>query len=109
MDFCLLLKIWITILVKISVKTCVVNKIKNLLIMVNNRQQMHLKLLQKESFKKQQKKLVICLVRKLLIKLWGLQKIDNRIIKKQLQMNMIKKHLKKDKYLQKKYRKLLMI
>ena len=38
--------------------------------MVNNLQQMHLKLLRNEKFKKQQEKLVISLVIKLLIKLW---------------------------------------
>ena len=36
-------------------------------------------------------------------------KIYNKIIQKQLQMSMIKKYLKKDKYLQKKDKKLLMI
>ena len=38
--------------VKISVKFSVVNIARNLLIMLKNLQQMHLKLLQKESFKK---------------------------------------------------------
>ena len=37
------------------------------------------------------------------------QKVHHRIIQKQLQMNMIKKCLKKDINLQKKYRKLLKI
>ena len=37
------------------------------------------------------------------------QKIDNKVIQRQLQMRMIKKYLKKDKYLQKKDNKLLMI
>ena len=36
-------------------------------------------------------------------------KVQNRIIKKQLQIKMIKKYLKKNIYLQKKDRKLLMI
>ena len=45
--------------VKISVKSSVVNIARNLLIMLKNLKQMHLKLLQKESFKKQQKQLVI--------------------------------------------------
>ena len=37
------------------------------------------------------------------------QKIHNKIIQKQLQMRMIKKYIKKDIYLRKKYKKLLMI
>ena len=37
------------------------------------------------------------------------QKIDNKVIQRQLQMKMIKKYLKKDKYLEKKDNKLLMI
>ena len=37
------------------------------------------------------------------------KKIHNKIIQRQLQMNMIKKYLKKDTYLQKKDRKLLII
>ena len=36
-----------------------ISKAKNFLIMLKNLQQMHLKLLQKDSFKKQQKQLVI--------------------------------------------------
>ena len=39
---------------------------------------------------------------------WG-SKINNKIIRKQLQMSMIKKYLKKDIYLQKKDTKVLMI
>ena len=39
---------------------------------------------------------MILLVIKLLIKLQKSQKIHNRIIQKQLQMNIIKKYLKKD-------------
>ena len=42
-------------------------------------------------------------------KLQKSQKLRNRLIQKQLQMNMIKKYLKKDISLQKKVRKLLMI
>ena len=56
------IKIWVKIFVKIYIKTYVVNTAKILLIMLNNLQQMHLKLLQKEQFKKQQKQLVILLV-----------------------------------------------
>ena len=37
------------------------------------------------------------------------QKIQSKIIKRQLQMRIIKKYLKKDIYLQKKDRKLLII
>ena len=55
-----------------------------------------LKLLQKNQFKK------------LLIELQKFQKIHNKIILKQLQMNTIKKYLKKDIYRQKKDQKLLM-
>ena len=42
-------------------------------------------------------------------KLQKSQKLRNRLIQKQLQMNMIKKYLKQDISLQKKVRKLLMI
>ena len=58
-----------------------VNTAKNVLIMLNNLQQMHLKLLQEECFKKQQRKMAIWLVIKLLIELRKFQKI-NRMIKK---------------------------
>ena len=52
MDFCLLLKIWVKMLVKSSVKTYAVSIIENFLIMLSNLQQMHLKLLQKEAVQK---------------------------------------------------------
>ena len=42
------------------------------------------------------------------LKLQKFQKIHNKIIRKQLQMGMTKKYLKKDIYLQKKNKKLLM-
>ena len=42
------------------------------------------------------------------LKLQKFQKIHNKIIRKQLQMCMTKKYLKKDIYLQKKNKKLLM-
>ena len=51
-----------------------VNTEQNLLIMLNNLQQMHSKLLQNERFKKQQKQLVIWLFIKSLIKLQKSQK-----------------------------------
>ena len=57
----------------------------------------------------QQQQLVTWIVTKLLILLQTSQKLHNRIIQKQLQMNMTKKCQKKDLYLQKKDRKLLMI
>ena len=57
------------------------------------------KILQKMSFKKQQKQLMILLVKKLLIKSQGFQKMQ-----KQLQMRMTKKYLKKDMCLEKKVR-----
>ena len=69
----------------------------------------HLKPLPKEQFKKEQKQLVIWLVTKLLIKSWKFQSICNKIIQRELEMNMIMKNLKKDIYLQKRNRKLLMI
>ena len=52
MDFCLLLKILVKILVKTLVKTYAVHIARNFLIMLNNQQQMHLKLLQKSDLKK---------------------------------------------------------
>ena len=72
-----------------------VNTVKNLLIVINKLQQMHLKLLQKEQFKKQQKQLAILLLIKLLIELQKFQKIQNKLIQKQLQLSMIKIYLKK--------------
>ena len=45
--------------IKIKVKTSAVNTVRNVLLMLNNLQQMHLKLLQKEQFKKHEKQLVI--------------------------------------------------
>ena len=60
-------------------------------------------------FEKQQKQVVIWLVMKLLIKLRKSQEVPSRIIQNRLQINMIKKYLKKDIYLQKKDRKLLTI
>ena len=57
--------------------------------MLSNTQKMHLKLFQKEQFKKQQKQLVILFVIKLLIKLQRPQKVHHRIIHKQLQTSMI--------------------
>ena len=65
---------------------------------------MHIKLLQLEQSKKQLKQLVIWLVIKLFIKLQESQEVHRRIIQKQLQMNMIKKYLKKDRYISPKER-----
>ena len=76
-----------------------INISKNFLIMLNNLEQMHLKLLQKELFKKQQKQLVIWLVTKLLIELRKSQKLYHKIIQIKLQMNMKNTYLKKDMYL----------
>ena len=70
--------------------------------MLKNMQEMFLKLLRKDKFEKKQRQLVISLVVKSLIKLQKPQRLCNRIIQKQLQMNMIKKYLTKDIYLQKK-------
>ena len=51
MDFCLLLKMWVKILIKIQVKIEVVNIVRNFLIMLNNILQIHLKLLKKSDSK----------------------------------------------------------
>ena len=77
------------------------------MIILKNLQQMRLKLLQKEQFKKQQKKLVISLVIKLLIELQKFQDIHNKIIQKQLQMSTKKKYLKEGIYLKMKDKKFL--
>ena len=54
-----------------------------------------LKTTSKRVIQKQQKQLVNWLVIKLLKELQMFQKINNKIIQRQLQMNMIKKYLKK--------------
>ena len=77
------------------------------MIILKNLQQMRLKLLQKEQFKKQQKQLVISLVIKLLIELQKFQDIHNKIIQKQLQMSTKKKYLKEGIYLKMKDKKFL--
>ena len=77
------------------------------MIILKNLQQMRLKLLQKEQFKKQQKQLVISLVIKLLIELQKFQGIHNKIIQKQLQMSTKKKYLKEGIYLKMKDKKFL--
>ena len=74
--------------------------------MLKNLQEMRLKLLQKELFKKHQKQVVISLLTKLIIKSKKIQKSHNKIIQKHLQMSMKKKYLKKYTYLQKKDKKL---
>ena len=53
------------------------NKVRHLLIMLNNLPQMQLKLLKIEQFKKQQKQLVIKLEIKLLIKLQECHKLHH--------------------------------
>ena len=58
-------------------KTLAVNRARNFLIMLNNLQHMHFKLLQKDQFKKQQKQLVIWLAIKMLAKLQKRQKHRN--------------------------------
>ena len=57
---------------------------KIFLILLTNLLEMNLTLLQKESFKKQQKQLVIWLVTKSLTELPKFQKINNKITQKQL-------------------------
>ena len=61
-------------------KTLVVNTAKNFLIILKNSQQMHLKLPQKEKFKRHQKQLVIWLAIKVLIGLRKSQKSCKRTI-----------------------------
>ena len=68
---------------------------------------MHLKLSQKE--KKIAKATADLIVTKSLIRLQKSQNLHNRLIQKELEMSIIKKYLKKNTYLQKKDRKLLMI
>ena len=51
MDIWLLLKIWVKILLKIQVKTYVLNTVKNFFTTQSNLQQIHLKPLQKEQFR----------------------------------------------------------
>ena len=63
----------------------------------------------KRAIQKRQMKLMVWLVTKLLTELWKFQKIDCKIIHRQLQISIIKKHQKKDIYLQEKDRKSLMI
>ena len=70
-------------------KSWLVNVVKTFLIMLKNLQQIHLKLLQKESFKKHQNNR---------IELQKFQKIHNKIIQKQLQMITMRKYPKKDIY-----------
>ena len=73
-----------------------VNTAKNLLIMLKNVQQMHLKLLQKESFKKKAKTMSDLIGNKItdvVAKLYNrkFQKIRSKIIQRQLQIRIIKK------------------
>ena len=81
MDFCLLLEIWVQIGKNITKKLSSKYSQK-FLIMLNNLLHMQLKLFQKEQFKKQQVQLVIWLEIKLLIKLCKFQKLDQWIIQK---------------------------
>ena len=61
-------------------KNLVVKTAKNLLIILKSLLQMHLKLLQKDQFRKEQKQLVILFVIKLQIKLQKSRKLHHRII-----------------------------
>ena len=67
-------------------------------IMLKDLQQMHLRLLQKEKFKRQHKQLVIWLVIKLLTELRKFQKIHSKIVRNQLQISKIKK-IPKERYI----------
>ena len=78
-----------------------VNTAKNFFNMLNNLQQMHLKKSNSEN-----SRITGDLRGTKITKVWN---IHNKMIQRQLQMNMTKKYLIKDMYLQKKYRKLLMI
>ena len=80
----------------------------------NHLLQMHLKMLQKGQFEKLQKKKVFLLVIKLLMKLEKCRELQHIIIWKLVEMkqkvlNIIEKYLKKNIYLPKKDRKLLII
>ena len=66
-------------------------------------------LLQKMWFKKQQKQLVSWLVIKPLIKLHKSEKLYNKIVQIQLEISMIKKYLKREINVQRKFKKLSMI
>ena len=59
MDFCLLLKLCVKILVKIFLKSSVLNAAKNFLIKLKKSATNAFKIASKKQFKKQQKKLVI--------------------------------------------------
>ena len=61
-------------------KNLVVKTANNLLIILKSLLQMHLKLSQKDQFRKEQKQLVILFVIKLQIKLQKSRKLDHRII-----------------------------
>ena len=61
-------------------KNLVVKTANNLLIILKSLLQMHLKLLQKDQFRKEQKQLVILFVIKLQIKLQKSRKLHHRII-----------------------------
>ena len=78
---------------------------QKLMTILNNLLQMHVKLLQKEQFKKHQKQLVIWLEIKLLIESQKSQKLHDRIVQKRMK----KRYLEKYIYLQNKDKKLLMI
>ena len=65
--------------------------------MLNYLQQMRLKLLQKELFKKQQKQAVIGSVIKLVIKSQKFQKINSKILQRQLQFHEYDKEIPKER------------
>ena len=69
---------------------------------------MHLKLLQKESFKKAEEATGDLIGHEIANRIIKIRKIHSKTFQRQLQMCMIKKCLKKDIYLEKKGKKLLM-
>ena len=89
-------------LVKIQLKTQVVNTARNILIMPNN---LATDALKTAKIQKAAEAVVIYLEIILRIKLQKSQKLHERVIQNQMK----KKYLEKDIYLQKKDRKLLMI
>ena len=89
-----------------------VNTPKNFLIMLNNLQQVSLKLVSKRLIKKTAeatRDLIGSKIADGTTDRIQSQKIRNKIIQKQLRMSVIKKHLEKGLYLQNKDKRLLLI
>ena len=82
----------------IYIKTWVVNAANNVLIMLNNLQQMHIKLYQKRVIQKIVEPTGDLIVNKIAKRVKKVSKVHYRIIQKQLQMTLMKKYLKKHIY-----------